>query len=66
VEIATLLDRPEERRARGEALRARAVAEYSWEQAGRQLETIYRELLARQSPGLDEPAMMNETARGRP
>lgn len=48
-EIAALLDHPEERAARGQALRARAVAEYSWERAGRQLEATYRELLATRS-----------------
>jgi glycosyltransferase involved in cell wall biosynthesis len=44
-EIGRLLDDPAERAARGQALRARAVAEYSWERAGSQLEAIYRELL---------------------
>jgi glycosyltransferase involved in cell wall biosynthesis len=41
-----LLDNPEERRARGRALRDRAAAEYSWERAGRKLVDLYRELVA--------------------
>ncbi len=44
-EMLALLERPDERRVRGEALRSRAVSEYSWERAGRQLETTYLELL---------------------
>ncbi len=45
-EIERLLDDPAERAARGQALRERAVAEYSWEHAGRQLEATYNELIA--------------------
>jgi glycosyltransferase involved in cell wall biosynthesis len=45
-EILALLDDPEERIARGRALRARATAEHSWERAGERLVDLYRELLA--------------------
>lgn len=45
-EILALLDDPEERTARGRALRARATAEHSWERAGERLVDLYRELLA--------------------
>jgi glycosyltransferase involved in cell wall biosynthesis len=45
-EMLGLLDNPEERRARGRALRDRAAAEYSWERAGRKLVDLYRELVA--------------------
>ena len=50
-EINILLDHPAERAMRGQALRERAVAEYSWERAGRQLEATYRELLAGRRAG---------------
>jgi len=45
-EMLALLENPEERRARGHALRERAAAEYSWERAGLKLVALYRELLA--------------------
>jgi glycosyltransferase involved in cell wall biosynthesis len=45
-EILWLLEHPDERLARGQALRAKAVSDYSWERAGRQLESLYRELIS--------------------
>jgi glycosyltransferase involved in cell wall biosynthesis len=47
--ILALLAAPEERAARGAALRARAVADYSWERSGAQMEAIYRRLLSDRS-----------------
>ena len=44
--ILELLGAPEERAARGSALRARAVADYSWDRSGAQMESIYRDLLS--------------------
>jgi glycosyltransferase involved in cell wall biosynthesis len=44
--IVSLLEAPDERKARGAALRARAVADYSWERSGAQMEAIYRQLLS--------------------
>jgi glycosyltransferase involved in cell wall biosynthesis len=44
--ILALLAAPAERAARGAALRARAVADYSWERFGEQMEAIYRQLLS--------------------
>jgi glycosyltransferase involved in cell wall biosynthesis len=44
--IVELLGAPEERATRGSALRARAVADYSWDRSGAQMESIYRDLLS--------------------
>jgi glycosyltransferase involved in cell wall biosynthesis len=44
-QITFLLEDPAARGARGRALRERAVAECSWERAGRKLVATYRELL---------------------
>ncbi|HWN82741.1 MAG TPA: glycosyltransferase family 4 protein [Candidatus Udaeobacter sp.] len=44
--IVDLLGAPEERAARGHALRERAVKDYSWDRSGAQMETIYRDLLS--------------------
>jgi glycosyltransferase involved in cell wall biosynthesis len=48
-EILWLLDHRDERLALGQALRAKAIADYSWERAGRELETLYRELVSERS-----------------
>src|SRR4029453_588021 len=44
--IVELLAAPGERAERGRALRERAVADYSWDRSGAQMETIYRDLLS--------------------
>ncbi len=43
--IQELVNAPELRRRLGQQLRLRAARHFSWERAGRQLETIYRELI---------------------
>ena len=43
--IQALIEQPELRRALGEGLRRRAARHFSWERAGRQLVSIYRELV---------------------
>ncbi len=43
--IQALIEQPELRRALGEGLRRRAARHFSWERAGRQLVSIYRELM---------------------
>lgn len=43
--IQALVEQPQLRRALGQGLRQRAARHFSWERAGRQLVSIYRELL---------------------
>lgn len=47
--IAGLLDAPEWRADLGQKLRARVAEHFSWERAGRQLTSIYRDVLARKA-----------------
>jgi lipopolysaccharide/colanic/teichoic acid biosynthesis glycosyltransferase/glycosyltransferase involved in cell wall biosynthesis len=63
--IEHLLDHPEQRRAFGQAARARAVAEFDLDVVARATESLYRELLERKRvrPGRERPCPVPKSKR---